>query len=233
MTDQNSFTNHTLLIKNRIPSLPEHFPHRPESDLRIIRCRGKLFRQLRIRIFQIRKPDIHETFQLFQHLRTLVSAAVEQYRDPRAVKLQSGADLGHPVVRSHQVDICSPLFLQLPENIREPLCGDLLSSSAPADLPVLAEPAPECTAAEKYGTGSRCAADARLFAKMQRRPGDAEKGAASAGALSLCSVCAAVSGTQDASFHFTVQISHGNPSGPHAFGSLKELFRDTIRLNTR
>ena len=87
-------------------------------------ARGKSGRH----IFQVREPDVYQSLQGFYGLHTLVAAGVVHHRDgetPVFCHTQGRDQERDEMLRCHQIDIVSPLLLQIQKDLCHPLRRDL------------------------------------------------------------------------------------------------------------
>lgn len=108
--------------------------------------------KFRGKIFQIRKINIHQPFQMAQCLRRFIAAGIVYNGKMQPLLfclLQCNNDLRQKMSRGDEVDIIGPLFLQLQKDFRQMLRSNDSSGLTQSNIMILTKDTSEITAGEK------------------------------------------------------------------------------------
>ena len=133
----------------------------------------KFHRQFALRIFVIRKINVHISVQKFQCLCVLISTTVIDNRNIKPLLLctvQSCDDLWNIMCSGYQIDICSILFLQFQEYFCQSFLSDLKATVTNGNFPVLAETASQIASCKKDCPGTSGSRNTWFFPHMQSCP---------------------------------------------------------------
>ena len=122
------------------------------------------------KIFQIRKINIHQPFQMAQCLRRFIAAGIVYNGKMQPLLfclLQCNNDLRQKMSRGDEVDIIGPLFLQLQKDFRQMLRSNDSSGLTQSNIMILTKDTSEITAGEKDGSGAGSTGNTGLFPIMQ------------------------------------------------------------------
>ena len=108
----NDAPDHPVALPLDGPRLTHHFPDGLCRHKKIVLCSRKPGRQGRIRVFQIRQIDVHQSIQLPQSLGPLVAPAVIHHRHRKPGR-QSREDRRQKMGGRYQIDIFRALGNQL------------------------------------------------------------------------------------------------------------------------
>ena len=138
--------------------------------------------KFRGKIFQIRKINIHQPFQMAQCLRRFIAAGIVYNGKMQPCMtissnssmhpllfclLQCNNDLRQKMSRGDEVDIIGPLFLQLQKDFRQMLRSNDSSGLTQSNIMILTKDTSEITAGEKDGSGAGSTGNTGLFPIMQ------------------------------------------------------------------
>ena len=159
MADDHTFLNITVVIVFTPSSGQHHLPDRCHRNFRIIfRFRtGK--GKLRIHIFKIGQPHVHDFFKHLHRFHPFITTGIVDHRQIHSLcfcLFQCSDHSRCKMCRRYQIDIRCSLFLKFQKNLTETIPGNLPGTVSLCDFIILAENTPQTAAGKKYSTRSPC-----------------------------------------------------------------------------
>jgi hypothetical protein len=151
--------------------LREHLGEGGKGYIRIIMASGKRLRQIAVRIFEVRKIDVHEPFCRLEKVHGLVAGEIEDHREIISFAPQQSDEFKHireEMIRGHKIDVVDVLPDDHILHFREqPLQLDGFAETFSRDLKVLAVRATERAAGEEHGSGPVSACQRGFLAEVR------------------------------------------------------------------
>ena len=172
MTDNGSFPDVSILSKLTVPGLTHHLSNCSLCSLHIIRRIRKFLCKLRIQIFQIRKINVHISFQKLQGFCFFIPAGIIHHRNIQTLPpghIQCLYDLWYIVCTCYQIDVCSSFFLQFQKNLSKPFHTYSPSPAPDGNIMILAETAAQPAPGKEHCPGAFCSGDTGFLPHMKRR----------------------------------------------------------------
>ena len=170
MADNGSFPDISIFSKLTASTLTYHLFNRSFCPFHIVRCMRKFLCQIRFHIFEIRKINIHISFQQFQCFQFFITTGIIHYRKIHSLhscKIQCLYNLRYIMCTCHQIDIGSTFFFQFQKNFSKPFHTYCQSSASNSNIMILAETTTQPASGKEHRSGTFCSGNAGFLPHMQ------------------------------------------------------------------